>query len=67
MRPPEAFTSRPAAPADAADVAELMMAFDRAYLEEPDVIDECANVTGLVRIAKALHAVADVLIAQAGE
>jgi mycothiol synthase len=39
VRPPDPFTSRPATPADAAEVAELMIAFDRAYLEEPDLID----------------------------
>jgi mycothiol synthase len=39
VRPADPFTSRPAAPTDAAEVAELMMAFDRAHLQDPDVID----------------------------
>jgi mycothiol synthase len=39
VRPPDPFTARPATPGDAAEVAELMLAFDRAYLDEPDEID----------------------------
>jgi mycothiol synthase len=39
VRPPDPFTARPARPADADEVAELMLAFDRAYLDEPDTID----------------------------
>jgi mycothiol synthase len=36
---PEGFTLRPATPSDAAAVAELVNAFDRAYVEEPDTLD----------------------------
>ena len=39
MNDPDGFTSRPAAPHDAAAAAELMNTFDRAYLEEPDTVD----------------------------
>ena len=39
MSVPEGFTLRPATPSDAAAVAELMNAFDRAYVEEPDTLD----------------------------
>ncbi len=38
MSVPEGFTFRPATPADAAAVADLMNAFDRAYVEEPDTL-----------------------------
>jgi GNAT superfamily N-acetyltransferase len=39
VRPPEPFVAEPATPEDAADVASLMSAFDRAHLDEPDVMD----------------------------
>jgi mycothiol synthase len=39
VRPPEPFTARPATEADAAAVAELVNAFDRAFLEDPDTAD----------------------------
>ena len=39
MRPPDPFTARPATLGDAGDVAALINAFDRAYLEEPDEVD----------------------------
>ncbi|HEY7603471.1 MAG TPA: GNAT family N-acetyltransferase [Gaiellaceae bacterium] len=39
MTAPEGFAIRPATPADAAAVAELMNAFERAHVEEPDTVD----------------------------
>src|SRR6185437_1735813 len=45
VRVPDGFTCRPATSADAAAVAVLMNAFDRAHLEEPDEVD-AAEVSG---------------------
>ena len=39
MTSPEGFTTRPATPADATAVADLVNAFERAYVEEPDTVD----------------------------
>ena len=39
MKPPDPFVARPATLGDAGDVAALMNAFDRAFLEEPDEMD----------------------------
>lgn len=39
MKPPDPFVARPATLEDAAEVAALMNAFDRAFLEEPDEMD----------------------------
>jgi mycothiol synthase len=39
VRPPDPFAARPATLGDAGDVAALVNAFDRAYLEEPDEVD----------------------------
>ena len=45
MTVPEGYTVRPAASGDAAAVAELMNAFERAYVEQPDTVD-ADEVTG---------------------
>lgn len=45
MNAPTGFTARPGTLEDAAAAAELMNAFDRAYLEEPDTVD-AAEVAG---------------------
>jgi mycothiol synthase len=45
VRPPAPFTARPATPEDAGGAAELMLAFDRAHLEEVDEVD-AAEVLG---------------------
>jgi len=42
---PDGFTARPGTLEDAAAASELMNAFDRAYLEEPDTVD-AAEVSG---------------------
>jgi mycothiol synthase len=39
MTTPEGYTMRPAKPDDAAAVAELMNAFERAHVEQPDEVD----------------------------
>ena len=39
MTSPEGFTTRPATPADATAVADLVNAFERAHVEEPDTVD----------------------------
>jgi GNAT superfamily N-acetyltransferase len=39
VKPPDPFVARPATLEDAAGVAALMNAFDRAFLEEPDEMD----------------------------
>jgi mycothiol synthase len=38
VKPPTGFAIRPATPDDALAVAELMVAFDRAHLEDPDLV-----------------------------
>ena len=45
MNAPDGFTARPGTLEDAAAASELMNAFDRAYLEEPDTVD-AAEVSG---------------------
>lgn len=45
MKPPEPFVARAATPADAAAVAELVNAFDRAFVEDPDTV-EAVEVAG---------------------
>jgi mycothiol synthase len=50
---PAGFTVRPMTDGDAAAVADLMNTFDRAYLEEPDVVDPDVVASWGVRLALA--------------
>jgi mycothiol synthase len=47
---PSGFTARPGRPDDAAAVAELMNAFERAYVDEPDTVDAAEVSAWWVRI-----------------